>query len=150
MKKRHLITSALALILMAACTDAIGVAPDVGTGVAADDLAGTWTATSMVFTSLEYPELSANVGAEGAEMTLTLGADGTFSWTFVFPGEPTESETGTYTVSGNTMTIIESTGYSETIGITRNGNTMTLTLADVFDFSPGIEEAARLVIGLTR
>ncbi len=83
-------------------------------------------------------------------MTLTLSADDTFSWTFVFPGEPTESETGTYTVSGNTMTIIESTGYSETIGITRNGNTMTLTLDDVFDFNPGIEEAATLVIGLTR
>ncbi len=149
MQKRHLITSALALILMAACTDATGVASDVGTGVAPDDLAGTWTATSMVFTSLEHPELSANVVAEGATMTLTLRADGTFSWTYVFPGEPTESDTGTYTVSGGTMTLFETTG-SETIAITWNGNTMTLTMADVFDFNPGMEEPARLVISLTR
>ena len=142
MNIRNLTISALALILMTACTEA--------TGVELDDLAGIWTAQSIVFTSVADPTLSVDVVAEGAGMTLTLGADGTFSWTFVFPGEPTENETGTYMVSGNTMTIIESAGTSETMGITRDGNTMTLTLADVFDFNPGIEVAATLVVTLTR
>ena len=84
-------------------------------------------------------------------MSLTLNADGTFSWTFVFPGEPTENETGTYTVSGNTMTITE-TGEDgpETFTILRSGDTLTLTLADTFDFTEGVEEAAMMVIVLTR
>jgi len=54
----------MALILMSACSEA--------TGVTADDLAGTWTATSMVFTSVANPEQTADVVAEGASLTLVL------------------------------------------------------------------------------
>ena len=43
MKLKHLTTSALALILIAGCGD------DDGVGVEPDDIAGTWTATSMLF-----------------------------------------------------------------------------------------------------
>ena len=143
MSKRHLISSALALVLISACGDA--------TGVTTDDLAGTWTATSMVFTSTADPELSVDVIPLGVAMTLVLGADETYSWAFVFPGEPGEDEAGTYTVSGSTLTISETgTGSPEAFTIARDGDTMTLTLADVFDFTEGIEEDATLVITLTR
>ena len=93
MKHKHLTISALALILMSACTEATGVEPN--------DLAGTWTATSIVFTSVADPMLTLDLATEGATMSLTLNADGTYSWAFVFPGEPTENETGTYTVSAS-------------------------------------------------
>lgn len=144
MKLRHLTTGAMALILISACSDA--------TGVTEDDLAGTWTASSMVFTSVENHELTADVIADGASLVLTLGADGTFSVVLNFPGEPVEDDTGTYTVTGSTLVFsdsVEST--TDTFTIARDGDTMTLTLSDeVFDFVDGVEEAATLVITLTR
>ncbi len=143
MKHKHLTISALALILMSACTEATGVEPN--------DLAGTWTATSIVFTSVEDPMLTVDLATEGATMSLTLNADGTYTWAFVFPGEPTEDETGTYTVSGNTLTTTESLeNFVETMAIVRSGDTLTLTLADVFDFTEGVEVDATMVIVLTR
>ena len=143
MNIRNLTISVLALILMTACTEA--------TGVELDDLAGTWTAHSIVFTSVADPTLIVDVTDEGTTMSLTLGADGTFSWAFVYPGEASENETGTYTVFGNTMTITESgEDHPETITIARSGDTLTLTLEDVFDFTEGVEVDAMMVIVLTR
>ena len=143
MNVRNLTISALALILMTACTEA--------TGVELDDLAGTWTAHSIVFTSVADPTLIVDVTDDGATMSLTLGADGTFSWAFVSPGEASENETGTYTVFGNTMTITESgEDHPETSTIARSGDTLTLTLEDVFDFTDGVEVDATMVIVLTR
>ena len=143
MKHKHLTISALALILMSACTEATGVEPN--------DLAGAWTATSIVFTSVADPTLTVDLAAEGATMSLTLNVDGTYTWAFVFPGEPTENETGTYAVSSNILTTTESLeNFVETMAIVRSGDTLTLTLADVYDFTQGVEEAATMVIVLTR
>jgi hypothetical protein len=56
----------MTLILMSACSDA--------TGLKTADLAGTWTAISIVFTSVADPEVSADlVTVEGARLTPTLG-----------------------------------------------------------------------------
>ena len=66
MKHRNLIISTLALILMAGCTDS------VATGVEPDDLAGIWTAQSLVCTSVEGSMVSADEVAEGALVTLVL------------------------------------------------------------------------------
>ena len=71
MKHKHLTISALALILMSACTEATGVEPN--------DLAGTWTSTSIVFTSVADPTLSVDLATEGATMSLTWNADGTYT-----------------------------------------------------------------------
>ena len=69
MKLRHLTTSALALIVMAACTD------DTSVGVEPDDLAGTWSSTSFILTSAVNPSMSMDlVAEEGALVTLVLGA----------------------------------------------------------------------------
>ena len=147
MKHKHLTISALALILMAACTDATG-----GTGVEPDDLAGTWTSTSLILTSVVNPSMSMDlVAEEGAAVTIVLRADGTYTFTFVSDVEPTENETGTYTVAGNIMTITPTDGFEETIVILRDGNTMTMTLDDEIVFIDGTNaEAAVMVIVLTR
>ena len=86
----------------------------------------------------------------------TLGADGTYAFTFVF-GPENENETGTYTVSGNTLTIAALTPEAldpETMTISRDGDTMTLTAADLYDFTPddnvNDEEPATMVVVLTR
>ena len=90
MKHRNLTISTLAaLILMSACTEG------EGTGVEPDHLAGTWTSTSFVLTSVANPSMSMDlVAEEGAALTLVLGADGTYSFTFVSNVEPTENEVG--------------------------------------------------------
>ena len=144
MKKRHLISSTLALVLMTACGDATGVEPD--------DLAGTWTATSMVFTSTADPTLSVDIVAEGAALTIVLVADATYTFTFTFPGEETENEAGAYTASGTDLTFSPTgTGSPESFTLSRDGDTMTLTDSDeLFDFTLDVEEAATLVITLTR
>ncbi len=144
MKLKHLTTSALALILMSACTDA--------TGVEVDDLAGTWTATAMVFTSAADPTTFVDLVPEGAALTLVLGAEGSYSFIYVSPWEPTEDEAGVYEVSGTTLTLsVTGTGSPEAWEISRNGDTMTLTdSAEVFDFVDGVEEDATLVITLVR
>ena len=150
MKLRHMTTSALALILMAACTEATGVEE---TSLETDDLAGTWTATSMVLTSLADNTLSVDlVAQDGALVTLVLGADGTYDFTFVSDVELTENEVGTYTVSGSSLTI-DPTGTAEgpeTFTISRTGDTMTLTGADDHDFTPGQWVDVTMVITLTR
>jgi hypothetical protein len=150
MKLGNLTISALALILMTACTEATGV--DETTGVEPDALAGTWTSTSMVLTSVANNTLSIDLVAEdGPVATVVLGADGTYTFTYVSDVEPTENETGTYTVSGSTLTI-DPTGTKgpETFTISRTGDTMTMTGLDNYDFTPGVFVDATMVIVLTR
>ena len=132
MKLRHLTISTLALILITGLGDS-------GTGVEPDDLAGTWTATSMIFTQTASPNATVDlVAVDMASLTAVLGADSTYAWTFVFPpdaGED-EDEAGIYTVSGSTLTLSPTgTGSPEMWALARNGDTMTLTDADeMFEF----------------
>lgn len=76
MNKRHLTISAMALILMNACTESTGVEPV--------DLAGTWTVMPFEFTSVENPELTTDLVDEGATPTLVLDTEGGFTLTFAF------------------------------------------------------------------
>ena len=146
MKFKHLTISALALILMTACSDS--------TGLESSDLVGTWTATSMIFTSVEDPVASVDlVAVEGAILTLSLGEDDTYTWVLTIPGVPEENEheAGTYVVTGSTVTLSETdTGSPEPFTIVRNGDTLTLTdTNEEFDFTQ-LKEPAVLVITLTR
>ena len=128
---------------MAACTDATGVEPD--------DIAGTWTATAMVFTSVEDAELTADLADEQATLTLVLDAVEGFTLTFTMPGQDDEIDEGTYDVVGSDLRLsdsIELTGDVYTIA--RDGDTMTLTILDEFEFEPDVASAATLVITLTR
>ena len=144
MKKSNLIISALALILMSACGDATGIEPD--------DLAGIWTAQSMVLTNTADATQTVDYMALGASTTLTFAADATYTWIFTDPGLAAETRTGSYSVVGTTLTLSESgTGSPEPFAAVRAGNTLTLTGVDTYDFdSDTVEEAATLTIVLTR
>jgi hypothetical protein len=129
---------------------------DVETSVEPDDLAGTWTATSLVFSSVEGNLVSEDEVTAGAVLTLVLREDATYTFSFVF-GDEIEDETGTYTVSGNTLTVTPLTPEAldpETMAIVRDGDTMTLTLDDIYDFTPDDdvddEELATMVVIFTR
>ncbi len=143
MKLRHLTASAMALILMGACTD--------GTGLEVDDLAGSWVATSIVFTSVADPEVSVDITAEGATATFLLDSEGAYTVTFV-DAEENEVETGTYAVAGSVLTLTDSVEGAEAWDVVRDGDTMTLTSDDdEFDFDDDqVEDPASLVITLAR
>ena len=144
MKLKHLTTSALALILIAGCSD------DGGVGVEPDDIAGTWTATSMLFRQVAAPNATHDVVvADGAVVTLVLTSSGTYTFTFVLDPED-ETDTGTYTTSGSTLTITPTGETAETFTIVRDGDTMTLSGDDTFDFDSGTEEDATFVLIMTR
>jgi hypothetical protein len=146
---------------MAGCGDDAGTAVEaddvpVGaddTSVEPGDLAGTWTATSMVFTQTAAPMTSVDVVArDGAVLTLVLTAASTYTLTFVYPPDPTENlnEMGIYTTTSTTITITPTGGTAETSAISRDGDTMTATQPDDgFDFGSG-GEPATLVTTLTR
>ena len=146
MKLRHLTTSALALILISGCGD------DDGTGVEPDEIAGTWTATSLVFTQVATPMATADPVVDGgAVVTLVFDADGTYTFSFVLAPDPDDTEAGAYAVSGSTLTLTPTGETAETLTISRDGDTMTLTGSDTFEFDPLLgEEAATMVITLTR
>ena len=148
MNKRHLLTSALALIMMAGCSDS--------TGVETADLLGEWEAQSMVISSVEDPTMTVDLMELGATVTVTFGEEATYTVTETeYGNEGMENESGTYTVSGSILTTVEmiegQAGDSEEMTIVLNGNSMTLTMSDMFDFDEDdVEEAAVLVIGFTR
>ena len=149
MKTRHILTSALALIAMTACSDSDA------TSVEAVDLQGTWSAASMVVTSVADPSLTADLIALGTTVSVMFAADGTYTVTINDPGIPTETETGTYSVSGSTLTLVETfegqVQPPEEITIILNGNSMTLTMDDHWDFDDnGTDDPAIMVVGLTR
>ncbi len=143
MKNGNPISSALAMASITAAGD--------GKGVTRDDLAGTWKATSMVFTNTENPQESIDVIPGGASMTLVLHADGAYAITSVIPpDDPLEGDMGTYGVSASTLTLRSSDGSAEMFAIAREGDTITLTLDDVFGFVESVEELISQVITLTR
>jgi hypothetical protein len=146
MNKRHLLTSALSLIMATACSDS--------TGVETADLLGEWEAQSMVMSSVEDPTMTVDLMELGADVTVTFTADATYT-VFETESDGYEDESGTYTVSGSVLTTVEmvegQAGDSEEMAIVLNGNSMTLTMSDIFDFNDdGTETPAVLVIGFTR
>jgi hypothetical protein len=145
--KRQLTVSAMALIAMSACTDD-------GTGVAPDDIAGIWTASSAVFTSVADPTVSEDAVVEGVTVTITLGADDTYTLAVTIPDEPNEDDAGMYAVSGSTLTLTPTSVEDdlETFAVARDGDSMTLTASDnEWAFGENeVEEAATLVMNLTR
>ncbi len=148
MNKRHLLTSALSLIMATACSDS--------TGVETADLLGEWEAQSMVVSSVADPTMTVDLMELGATVTVTFGEEATYSVTETEYGDGgMENESGTYTVSGSILTTVEmiegQVGDTEEMTIVLNGNSMTLTMSDMWDFNDdGTETPAVLVIGFTR
>jgi hypothetical protein len=121
-----------------------------GDAVAPEDIAGTWEATSFVFTSVEDPSESIDVIDAGGSLRVTFDADGTYELSVTFGGS-TDTDDGTYTIDGNDITLDNvDDPISGTIEV--SGDTMTLNLTGAeFDFDEdGTDDPATIVIVLTR
>ncbi len=146
MQLRNLTVPTLALVLMTGCGDATGVEPD--------DIAGTWRATSAVFTQVSDPTMTADpVVDDGAVVTLALGSNLNYTFSSVLAPE-SDTESGTFEVTGSTLTLTPSPPTAEpeqTFTIVRDGDSMTMTGTDTYEFDPQVgEEVATLVVTLVR
>jgi hypothetical protein len=97
---------------------------------------GTWSLASATITSDELPGggltlTVSQMAALGGEVaaTTTFHADGTVTGTMRNEDGTTEAFAGTWSVSGNQLTIAEG-GTSETMTYGISGNTLTLSFTD--------------------
>ena len=118
----------LSLLMFSACGD------DDPTGPGVDSIVGVWKplTSTIYYGSLTSPD-STDVSASGIDndiqFTLTINDDNT--WSTVFEGFGiTESDSGTYSISGNTITISNS---DSTIDFVVLGNTLTFTSSKTTD-----------------
>ncbi len=119
----------LSLLLFSACGD------DDPTGPEADSIVGVWKAETNTtsYGSLTNPD-STEVTTFGSDIsfTLTISADNT--WTAVFVGFGlTDSSSGTWSLSGNTLTIKEPGEPDSSSDFSISGNTLTLTSSETTD-----------------
>lgn len=91
----------------AACTENNVVSPNTCASLAP----AVYTATAFMATDLtavppSFDLLGAQPGPGGGSFTLTINADGSFSSTYQFDGQAAFApQTGTYTVTANTLTL---------------------------------------------
>lgn len=137
---RTLVLAGFASVL--ACSDS----------VAPEDIAGTWDASTFVFTSVANPGTSLDLIDAGYSASLTFNANGTYSISFTEPGGVPDTDNGTYTIDGDTFTLDAGTSDEVSGTISLSGDTMTIRITTglQFDFGGGTEEAATAVIVLTR
>lgn len=159
--------AALTLLLLAALTGACGDDDDDdGTGVPNVSIfAGTWTATSIRYTSVSTQSRTLDVAQLGGGLTLIITSNGAFSGTFKLPtaqGVQTIPITGQVAVQSATQARVDFnwpgalaqnppiTNFNATFAM--QGNNLTFTRPDATFQFPGqaAAEAAVLVIAMTR
>ena len=123
------------------------------TGVAsASDFVGDWLASSYVVTSVANTSQTQDLTALGMTLAITF-TETTYSGSVSFPGEVTETFSGTYTISGNQLTLNETgQGTPDIMTYSLSGNTLTLSGDDEqYDFDDdGQEDPATFTTVLAR
>jgi len=119
----------LSLLLFSTCGD------DDPTGPATNELVGTWKFDKVTtyYGSISTPD-STEVFASSSDfqITLTIKADNTWSIAAVFFGV-TDNSSGTWSVSGNKLTIKETGEPDETSEYSVSGNKLTITESVTID-----------------
>ncbi len=146
---RTLVAPLLAVTFVGGCSDSIG--PDITPEEVVAALAGTWNATSFVFTSTANSSVTFDLIANGGSFSLTFTTGGQFSGSLTGLGE-NETFTGTFVVQSTNLILTDDLDPApETVAFTLSGNTLTLIIDDVFDFDGDlVEEPATLSMVLQR
>ncbi len=135
-------------ILALACSD------DDGNGPNRNSIVGTWDATSMEFVLKTNPAIRVDVVSDfAATVTVVFNDDGSFTVLVQVPGEPDDLITGTWSVSGNTMTLNpDGEPFDWQFAVSLSGDTLTLEGGDVaFDVDDdGDEDECDLDLVLER
>ena len=135
-------------ILTLACSD------DNGSGPNRNSLVGTWDATSMEFVLRSNPAIRVDVVNDlAATVTVAFEDDDSFTVLVQVPGEPDEIIAGTWSVSGNTITLNpDGEPFDWQFAVSLSGDTLTLEGGDVaFDVDDdGDEDECDLNLVLER
>ncbi len=139
---------ALFVAVAVGCTDSGN-----STGPAsASEFVGDWLASSYVVTSIANTSLSEDLVAQGMALSITF-TETTYSGTAAFPGDPTETFSGTYSIGASQLTLTETDQLElELMTYTLSGNAMTLSGVDeLYDFDgDGVEDPATFMMVLAR
>ena len=116
------------------------------TGLTAEDLEGTWNATSIVYTNNANSAESVDiVQTDGASFTMTVSASGSVSTLFDDGQGSTDSDAGTLSSDGSSITL-----GGDVFQAVRSGDQLTLTNVDEsYDFGSG-SVSATVAATLTR
>ncbi len=145
-------TSSLGIALLASvavgCSDS-GTGTDPGPAEPAD-LVGQWVASAHTVTSVANPSQSVNLFGMNLTFTLTF-TETSYVGVAIFPGDPTENFSGTYTINGQQL-ILDETGDDtpETLTYILSGTVLTLSGEDTHDFGPGQEKPVTFVAVLNK
>ena len=126
---------ALLLVALAGCGDDDSTSPEPALTI--EDLVGSWTATSVIFTNNADPSQSVDVIAEGVGVRFTmLTGGGTRTW--IDAGADSDEWDALVTISGSTLTSVpaESSRPTRIFAFTLVNNVLTLTDTNSeFDFT---------------
>ena len=143
-------TSSLGIALLASV--AIGCSDSAGPGPAEPaDLVGQWVVNAYTVTSVEDTSLSANLFTMGLTLALTF-TETSYTGVWIFPGEPQEDFSGTYTIQGQQLILIEIDQVEpETMTYSLSGSILTLSGDDDYDLDGDqMEEAVTFVAVLDK
>ena len=144
---RALAVGAVAAAFAAACSDSTAPAD-----VTAADLAGTWDATSVVFTP-DAGGTAVDVVLLGFGFEITFNAEGGYTATTDVPGEDPDVEIGTFTVANSVITLTPVGEDAETLTIdSLSGSTLVVTDSNAeFDFDDDdVEEPANMTATMAK
>ena len=145
----------LARAVLAACAIlTLACGDDNGNGPNRNSIVGTWDATSMEFVLKSNPAVRVDAVNEfAATVTVVFDDDDSFTILLQVPGEPDELITGTWSMSGNTITLNpDGEPFDWQFSISLSGDTLTLEGGDVaFDVDDdGDEDECDLTLVLER
>ncbi len=141
--------AALLVAVAAGCSDS---GDSTGPVASPSEFVGDWLASSYVVTNIANTAETADLIVQGLTLSITF-TETTYSGTAAFTGEPTETFSGTYTISGNQLTLNETgKGTPELMTYTLSGNAMTLAGSDEeYDFdNDGVEDPATFTMLLAK
>ena len=121
-----------------------------------DDIAGNWTATDALFSSLEMPyKGSLDVLEEGGTLTLSIQSNGRFTMTIMLPGEANQVFTGQLGFDEEWLAVSydEEPGEYDYYYFDLNDSKTILTIRgdSTYDFDDdGVEDLAALSFILSR
>lgn len=144
-----------AVLASLAVTLGCGGDGDGGNGPGPHGLVGTWEATKVELVNAANPAQKVDLVAMGGTLTVELNTNQTCRLVTTFPGEPTETITGTWSGSSDVITIhYTGPGYSVTwqFDWSLAGNVLAMNGAHGdFDFDgDDVDEAAIINLVLVR
>lgn len=130
MKSRSIIAAMLCVALVTLLSLSCGDDDKSPTGPTETGLAGTWKLTTLTVIEADTTVFSSDeLELGGFSIVVVLNSDSTYQHTEIDEGHTTV-ETGTWSVSGNTITLVPSKGDAYTVEYVLAGNTFTITVVE--------------------